>query len=46
VQASQPKAWDTLTKNHGAAAEAMLLDRIRKEMDARGTLEVLRRGSR
>ena len=44
VQASQPRAWDTLAKNHGAAAEAMLLDRIRKEMDARGTLEVLRRG--
>jgi type I restriction enzyme R subunit len=44
VQASQPMAWDTLTKNHGAAAEAMLLDRIRKQMDERGTLEVLRRG--
>lgn len=44
VQASQPKAWDTLTKNHGAAAEAMLLDRVRKQMDERGTLEVLRRG--
>ncbi len=44
VQASQPKAWETLTKNHGAAAEAMLLDRIRKQMDERGTLEVLRRG--
>lgn len=44
VQASQPKAWEALTKNHGAAAEAMLLDRIRKQMDERGTLEVLRRG--
>lgn len=44
VQASQPKAWDTLTKNQGAAAEAMLLDRVRKQMDERGTLEVLRRG--
>ncbi|MFN3723668.1 MAG: type I restriction endonuclease subunit R [Paracoccaceae bacterium] len=44
VQASQPKAWETLTKNHGAAAEVMLLDRIRKQMDERGTLEVLRRG--
>lgn len=44
VQASQPKAWETLTKNHGAAAEAMLLDRIRKQLDERGTLEVLRRG--
>jgi len=44
VQASQPKAWEVLAKNHGAAAEAMLLDRIRKQMDERGTLEVLRRG--
>lgn len=44
VQSSQPKAWETLTKNHGAAAEAMLLDRIRKQLDERGTLEVLRRG--
>lgn len=33
VQASQPKAWETLTKNHGAGGEAMLLDRIRKQMD-------------
>lgn len=44
VQATQPKAWETLTKNHGASAEAMLLDRIRKQLDERGTLEVLRRG--
>jgi type I restriction enzyme, R subunit len=44
VQASQSKAWETLTKNHGAAAEPMLLDRIRKQIDERGTLEVLRRG--
>lgn len=44
VQASQPKAWETLAKNHGAAAEPMLLDRIRKQMDERGTLEVLRQG--
>jgi len=44
VQVTQPKAWETLTKNHGTAAEAMLLDRIRKQMDERGTLEVLRRG--
>lgn len=44
VEASQPKAWETLTKNHGVAAEAMLLDRLRKQLDERGTLEVLRRG--
>lgn len=44
VQATQPAAWATLVKNHGAAAEAMLLDRIRKQLDDLGTLEVLRRG--
>ena len=44
VQASQPATWDSLTKSHGAAAEAALLDRIRKQLDERGTLEVLRRG--
>lgn len=44
VKASQPIAWDALSKNHGAAAGAMLLDRIRKQVDDRGTLEVLRQG--
>jgi type I restriction enzyme R subunit len=44
VQETQPKAWDALTKNHGAAAETVLLDRIRKQLDDRGTLDVLRFG--
>jgi type I restriction enzyme R subunit len=44
IQASQPDAWTTLTKNHGAAAEAALLDRIRKQLDERGTLDMLRHG--
>lgn len=44
VQATQPQAWEALTKNHGTAAEAMLLDRLRKALDERGTLEVLRVG--
>ena len=44
VQATQPKAWDTLVKNHGTGAQAMLLDRIRKQLDDRGTLDVLRHG--
>jgi len=44
VQVSQPAAWQALSKSHGAAAEAVLLDRIRKQLDERGTLEVLRRG--
>lgn len=44
VQATQPAAWAALSKNHGAAAEATLLDRLRKSQDDRGTLDVLRHG--
>ncbi len=44
VQEAQPKAWEALTKSHGAAAEAMLLDRVRHQIDQRGTLDVLRHG--
>ena len=33
VQATQPQAWEALVKNHGAAAPAMLLDRLRKALD-------------
>ena len=44
VHATQPDAWDVLVKNHGATAEATLLDRLRKQLDERGTLDVLRHG--
>lgn len=44
LQASQPRAWESLTNSHGAAAKGMLLDRLRKQLDERGTLEVLRVG--
>ncbi|MDK1386299.1 type I restriction endonuclease [Sinorhizobium sp. 8-89] len=44
VQTSQHKAWEALAKNHGPAAESVLLDRIRKQLDERGTLDVLRHG--
>lgn len=44
VQATQPKAWDALSKNHGPSAETVLLDRLRKSLDDRGTLDVLRNG--
>lgn len=44
VKASQPKAWEALAKTHGAAAEATLCDRIRAQLDQRGTLDVLRSG--
>ncbi len=44
VQATQPKAWDTLVKNHGGKAEDTLLTRLRDQLDQRGTLDVLRHG--
>ncbi|MGH7461704.1 MAG: type I restriction endonuclease, partial [Longimicrobiales bacterium] len=44
VQSSQRQAWEALSKSQGAAAESVLLDRIRKQIDDRGTLDVLRHG--
>lgn len=44
VQASQPKSWESLVKTHGNAAEKSLLERIRRQLDERGTLDVLRFG--
>src|SRR5690606_19765534 len=35
---------ENLRKNLGAAAESTLLDRLRKQLDERGTLEVMRQG--
>jgi type I restriction enzyme R subunit len=44
VQETQPKAWDALTKNHGAQAGEVLLSRLREQLSTRGTLDVLRHG--
>jgi type I restriction enzyme, R subunit len=44
VEATQPKAWETLTKNHGAQAGDVLAARLRDQIDQRGTLDVLRHG--
>jgi type I restriction enzyme R subunit len=44
VQATQPKAWEVLAKNHGAKAAETLLTRLRDQLDQRGTLDVLRHG--
>lgn len=44
LQATQPQAWASLQKNHGAALEATVLDRLRKALDTQGTLDVLRHG--
>lgn len=44
IQESQPLAWEALTKHHGHQAEVTLLQRLRKQIDERGTLDVLRHG--
>lgn len=44
IEATQPKAWETLSRNHGAAATTTLLARLRQQIDERGTLDVLRHG--
>lgn len=44
VQAAQPEAWKALAKSHGTKAEETLLDRVRAQLDQRGTLDVLRHG--
>lgn len=44
VQETQSKEWETLGKNHGASAESVLLERARKQLNDRGTLDVLRHG--
>jgi type I restriction enzyme R subunit len=44
LETTQASEWESLTKNHGGAAEGVLLDRLRKQLDERGTLDVLRQG--
>ena len=44
IQESQPDAWEVLQKNHGANATETLLNRLRTQLDQRGTLDVLRQG--
>ena len=44
VQSTQPKSWETLSKNHGGKAGETLMARLRDQLDQRGTLDVLRNG--
>lgn len=44
VQQAQPNAWEALTNNYGAQAGDVLLARLREQLNARGTLDVLRHG--
>ncbi len=41
---SQPKQWDKLTAIHGDDVENRLIQRLYKEMDLRGALDVIRNG--
>ncbi|WP_373980675.1 DEAD/DEAH box helicase family protein [Achromobacter sp. JD417] len=44
VESTQPDNWQRLSKTHGASLPQALADRIRKNLNERGTLDVLRRG--
>src|SRR6185312_475566 len=44
IEVAQPDSWERLTKTHGPAAAERIAERVRKNLDERGTLEVLRRG--
>nr|WP_315848381.1 DEAD/DEAH box helicase family protein [uncultured Rhodoferax sp.] len=44
VQATQADTWQRLTKTHGPALAERLAERVRKSLNERGTLDVLRRG--
>jgi len=44
LEQTQPQSWQQLSKTLGAGLPAILADRVRKSLNERGTLEVLRRG--
>ena len=44
LQESQPKRWEKISAIHGADADNRVIQRLYKEMDLRGSLNVLRNG--
>ncbi|WP_091793165.1 type I restriction endonuclease [Burkholderia sp. WP9] len=44
IETTQPDTWQRLTKTHGTAVCERVAERVRKSMNERGTLDVLRRG--
>ena len=44
IEESQPEAWKNLGQAHGYNVSKVLAERIRKNLNDRGTLDVLRRG--
>lgn len=44
LEATQPKLWSEMRKLHGDALETLVVDTLGKELDLKGTLNVLRHG--
>jgi type I restriction enzyme R subunit len=44
IETTQPDTWQRLTKTYGTALGQTLAERVRKNLNERGTLDVLRRG--
>jgi len=44
LQQSQPKRWEKISAIHGADADNRVIQRLYKELDLRGSLDVLRNG--
>lgn len=44
LQESQPKRWEKIAAIHGADADNRVIQRLYKELDLRGSLDVLRKG--
>ncbi len=44
LQASQPKKWEKISAIHGADTDNRIIQRLYKELDLRGSLDVLRNG--
>ena len=44
IKNSQPKKWEKIEKIHGSSIEQKILNRLTKEIDLRGMLDVVRKG--
>lgn len=44
VYATQPKEWEKLKQQHGDQVKQLFIARLKKEIEARGILDVLRKG--
>ncbi|KVU77808.1 type I restriction endonuclease subunit R [Burkholderia ubonensis] len=44
IETTQPDTWQRLIRTHGPALNERLAERVRKSLNERGTLDVLRRG--